>query len=95
MKRIKNAVDKVRKPCHPMVREIVMEELVARGWSNPAFIIAEISMCSYDNAKRLLRFESRLTRLQCMMLEKAFGVSDGFFWRLQNGCEKQYPQNGR
>ena len=75
-----------------MVREIIEEEIACRGYTEPAWIIAELTKTSKHNVERLLTFENRLTRVECMILEKAFGLSDGFFARFQASCEKRYPE---
>ena len=80
-----------RQPCHWIVRETIEEEIAARNWSEPAFMIAELAQTTEQNAKALLSFQGRLTGIQCMMMDKAFGLSDGFFSRLQRISEKTYP----
>lgn len=77
--------------CHPFLRETIGAEIAAREWNEPAIVIAQLSKASLHNAERLLRFESRLTRIECWMLDTAFGVSAGFFSRLQDGFGSRYP----
>ena len=83
---------KERSAIHPFVREMIEEEIAARGWTEPALLISQLSRCGLSNAERLLQFNGRLTGIECMMIEKAFGVSDGFMRRFQDLCEQNYPQ---
>ena len=78
--------------CHSMIREIIEEEIAERKWTQPALIISALANTSISNAERILRFDTRLTRVECWMLDKAFGMSDGFFFRLQRNCETRYPE---
>lgn len=80
------------KPCHSMMRELIEEEIHARGWSDPEFIISQLANTSQDNASRLLLFQTRLTGVECWMLNKTFGLSEGFMERLQKRFETHYPE---
>ena len=88
---ISSTILRTVKPCHPFVKEIIEEELQERGWRDPAMVIAELAKVSRENVDRLLTFSHRLTGLECWIMDKAFGLSDGFFSRFQKGCEKNYP----
>ena len=81
----------VSRECHPYFREVVQEELQARAWSDPALVISELAKTSKHNAEMMLTFNHRFTRIQCWMLDQAFGVSAGFFSRLQEIFEAKYP----
>ncbi len=83
----------VPNPVHSWVRELIEDELVARKWKEPVFIISQLAQTSESNVTRLLRFDHRLTRIECWIIDTAFGLSDGFMSRFQSGCEKKYPEN--
>lgn len=84
------------KPIHSMLKEVILEELQAREWGDDApLVIARLARVSDDNARRLLRLDNRLTGIECMILDRAFGTSDGFFQRLQDGFEERYPERGK
>lgn len=81
------------KPIHSMLKEVIIEELQAREWGDDApMLISRLAKVSEHNARLLLMLNTRLTLIECMTLERAFGVSDGFFKRLQDGFERQYPE---
>lgn len=78
---------------HPMVADMIHEEIVERKWT--AESVSLVGGCSVSVAEQCINGPHRLTMIQAMILEKAFGISDGFIYRLQEICESKYPENGK
>ncbi len=75
-------------PRHSMVAETILEEIGVRKWT--AESVSLVGGCSVTVAERCINGPHRLTMIDAMILDKAFGLSDGFFFRFQNLCESKY-----